>query len=382
MTGASFSLVMPFMALYVEELGAPKGQIEFLAGLAVAISALASALVSPLWGKLADRYGRKPMMVRASFAMTFTMGGLAFIPNVYWLLFLRLMNGLFAGYVPNATALIASQAPKDKSGYALGTLATGLTAGNLIGPLLGGSLAEWLGMRNVFLFVGFLLLICNIMTVFMVKEDFEPVERKDVMPTREVFARVKDRQILLGLFVTSMIIYISAQSVSPILALYIRHLGETENLMFISGLIVSSMGFSSMLSSSRLGKIGDRIGNHRLLLLALFYSFSMYFLCGLAQTPLQLGVLRFLYGFGTGALMPSVNSLLTKISPKEGLSRIFSYNQMFSYLGQVVGPFVGSAVATGLGYRWVFFVTSAIVFSNFVWSFLNFRRFIKVRDIV
>lgn len=85
-TGASFSLVMPFMALYVEELGAPKALVEWYAGLAVAITALASAIFAPLWGKLADRYGRKPMMLRASFVMTFTMGGLAVIPNVFWLL--------------------------------------------------------------------------------------------------------------------------------------------------------------------------------------------------------------------------------------------------------------------------------------------------------
>lgn len=381
-TGASFSLVMPFMALYVEELGAPKNRVEWYAGLAVSLSALASALVAPVWGRLADRYGRKPMMIRASLVMTFTMGGLAFVPNVFWLLLLRVLNGLFSGYVPNSTALIASQAPRQHSGYALGTLATGVTAGSLIGPLLGGFLADLLGIRQVFLLVGFILLICNLMTVFFVKEDFQPMEKSDVMPTRQVLKKVKDRQVLLGLFVTSMIIQISAQSVAPILSLYIRHLGQRENLMFVSGLIVSAMGFSSMMSSSTLGKIGDKLGNHRLLLLALFYSFSMYILCALSQSPLQLGIVRFLYGFGTGALMPSINSLLTKITPREGISRIFSYNQMFSNIGQVLGPFIGSAVATSLGYRSVFYVTSLIVFTNFVWSFTNFRKYLNVKEIV
>lgn len=381
-TGVSFSLVMPFMALYVEELGAPKNRVEWYAGLAVSLSALASALVAPVWGRLADRYGRKPMMIRASLVMTFTMGGLAFVPNVFWLLLLRVLNGLFSGYVPNSTALIASQAPRQHSGYALGTLATGVTAGSLIGPLLGGFLADLLGIRQVFLLVGFILLICNLMTVFFVKEDFQPMEKSDVMPTRQVLKKVKDRQVLLGLFVTSMIIQISAQSVAPILSLYIRHLGQRENLMFVSGLIVSAMGFSSMMSSSTLGKIGDKLGNHRLLLLALFYSFSMYILCALSQSPLQLGIVRFLYGFGTGALMPSINSLLTKITPREGISRIFSYNQMFSNIGQVLGPFIGSAVATSLGYRSVFYVTSLIVFTNFVWSFTNFRKYLNVKEIV
>ncbi|CAM4157034.1 multidrug efflux MFS transporter [Streptococcus penaeicida] len=381
-TGASFSLVMPFMPLFVENLGVAKDQVEWYAGLAVAISALASAVFAPIWGRLADRYGRKPMMVRAALMMTFTMGGLAFIPNVHWLIILRLLNGVFAGYVPNSTAMIASQVPRDKTGYALGTLGTGVTAGMLIGPLIGGILAEIFGIRMVFLLVGLILMICTVMTVFFVKEDFQPITKAQVVPTRLVLKRVKSRKIMVSLFVTSMIIQISAQSVAPILTLYIRHLGQTENLMFVSGLIVSAMGVSSLLSSSTLGKLGDKIGNHRMLLMALFYSFIMYFFTALATTSLQLGLLRFAYGFGVGALMPSINSLLTRITPREGISRIFSFNQMFMNIGQVIGPFIGSNVAILLGYRSVFFVTSAIVLVNLVWCFINFRKYIKVKDIV
>ena len=371
-TGASFSIVMPFMALYVEELGVKGAMVEWYAGLSVALSALASALVSPVWGRLADRYGRKPMMIRASMVMTFTMGGLAFVPNVFWMLFLRILNGLFAGYVPNATALIASQAPQQRSGYALGTLSTGLTAGVLIGPLLGGALSEAFGMRGTFLLVGLILFICCLLTIFGLREDFQPIEKGEMMSLSQVFAKIPSKSLLIGLFVTSMIIQISAQSIAPILALYIRYLGQSDNILFYSGLIVSAMGFSSLLSTPYLGRLGDRIGNHR---------FLLYFLCGFAGSALQLGLLRFAYGFGVGALMPSVNSLLTKMTPKEGISRIFSFNQSFSYIGQVLGPFVGSAVATGLGYRWVFFVTAAIVFGNFVWSLIIFRKSLGVKNI-
>ncbi|WP_303952653.1 multidrug efflux MFS transporter [Streptococcus vestibularis] len=380
-TGASFSIVMPFMALYIEELGIKGDMVEWYAGLSVAIPALASALVSPIWGRLADRYGRKPMMIRASMVMTFTMGGLALVPNVFWLLFLRTLNGLFAGYVPNATALIASQVPQNRSGYALGTLSTGLTAGVLIGPLLGGTLSEAFGMRGTFLLVGLILFICCLLTIFGLREDFQPVEKGEMMTLSQVFAKIPSKSMLIGLFVTSMIIQISAQSIAPMLALYIRYLGQRDNILFYSGLIVSAMGFSSLLSTPFLGKLGDRIGNHRLLLMGLFYSFLLYFLCGFAGSALQLGILRFAYGFGVGALMPSVNSLLTKMTPKEGISRIFSFNQSFSYIGQVLGPFVGSAVATGLGYRWVFFVTAMIVFGNFVWSLIIFRKLLGVKNI-
>ena len=380
-TGASFSIVMPFMALYIEELGVKGDMVEWYTGLSVAISALASALVSPIWGRLADRYGRKPMMIRASMVMTFTMGGLALVPNVFWLLFLRTLNGLFAGYVPNATALIASQVPQNRSGYALGTLSTGLTAGVLIGPLLGGTLSEAFGMRGTFLLVGLILFICCLLTVFGLRENFQPIEKGEMMTLSQVFAKIPSKSMLIGLFVTSMIIQISAQSLAPMLALYIRYLGQRDNILFYSGLIVSAMGFSSLLSTPFLGKLGDRIGNHRLLLMGLFYSFLLYFLCGFAGSALQLGILRFAYGFGVGALMPSVNSLLTKMTPKEGISRIFSFNQSFSYIGQVLGPFVGSAVATGLGYRWVFLVTAMIVFGNFVWSLIIFRKTLGVKNI-
>lgn len=154
LTGTSFTLVMPFISVFVEELGVGPGQVEYYAGLAVSVNALAAALMAPIWGSLADRYGRKPMMVRAAFAMIFTMGGMAFVPNVFWLLTLRVLNGVFTGYIPNATALIASQVPKDKTGYALGTLSTGAVAGNLIGPTLGGILAEMFGVHMVFLLVG------------------------------------------------------------------------------------------------------------------------------------------------------------------------------------------------------------------------------------
>ncbi|HEM3194966.1 multidrug efflux MFS transporter [Streptococcus suis] len=381
LTGTSFTLVMPFISVFVEELGVGPGQVEYYAGLAVSVNALAAALMAPIWGSLADRYGRKPMMVRAAFAMIFTMGGMAFVPNVFWLLALRVLNGVFTGYIPNATALIASQVPKDKTGYALGTLSTGAVAGNLIGPTLGGILAEMFGVHLVFLLVGLLYAIVVLLTVFYIREDFVPVKKGEEMSVKEVFEQVKDRQMLVGLFVTSMIIIAAAQAVVPILTLYVRHLGQTDNLLFVAGFIISLPGMASLVTSGYLGKIGDRIGNHRLLLIALTYSLLINVFCVFAENPFQLGLLRFMYGFGTGALLPSVNSLLTKLTPKEGISRIFSYNQLFNNLGSVVGPMMGSAVAAHMGYDWVFYLSSGLVLFNLIWSLINFRNYLKVRDV-
>lgn len=381
-TGASFSLVMPFIPLYIEELGAPASQVPLLSGLAISITALAAAIVAPIWGNLADRKGRRLMMIRAAAGMTVTMGALAFVPNVYWLLVMRFFTGVLSGYIPNATALIAYQAPREKSGWAIGTLATGAIAGNLIGPLMGGILAELLGMKNVFIITGMILFITLLLTIFLVKETFEPVEKKDLMSTKEILGQSTRRSVLFGLFFTSLILQLGMTSISPILTLYIRELStDTGNVLFLSGLIVSVAGVSAVISSPYLGRLGDRIGNHKILLLGLVFSFCCFIPMGLVTAPWQLGVLRFLLGFSTGALMPSVNTLISKITPPEGVSRIFGYNQMFNNFGQVLGPLVGSAVAQTYSYSAVFFVTAGFVLLNIFLSLFNFRHDLKHQDI-
>ena len=374
-TGASFSLVMPFIPIYIEQLHTPKSQVELYAGLAISVTALAAALVAPIWGNLADRKGRRLMMIRAAAGMTFSMGALAFVPDVYWLLFMRFLTGVLSGYVPNATALIASQAPREKSGWALGTLATGAIAGTMIGPSLGGILAEIFGIRNVFLITGTVLLITLILTVTMVKEDFKPVHKQEMLSLKELLAKMHNVQLLFGLFVTSLIIQVGITSISPILTLFIRQLnGNQGNVLFVSGLIVSIAGVSAMISSPALGKLGDKIGNHKILLGGLIFSLACILPMAFVHSTLQLGILRFLLGFSTGALMPSVNTLISKITPPEGVSRIYSYNQMFSNFGQVVGPMIGSTVAQGFGYRSVFSVTSICIFCNLCLSLFNFRK--------
>ncbi|RHH68195.1 MULTISPECIES: multidrug efflux MFS transporter [Vagococcus] len=382
-TGASYSLVMPFISIYIEQLGAPSDKVEFYAGLSISLTALSAAIVAPLWGSLADRKGRKIMMIRAAAGMTITMGSLAFVPNVFWLLFMRFCNGLLSGYVPNATAMIASQAPKDKNGMALGTLATGAVAGSLIGPSLGGLLAETVGIKNVFLVTGSILFVTTMLTIFFIHEDFEPVERKDMVSTKEVFQSVKQPKVLIGLFITTAIIQIGMTSISPILTLYVRELGgQTSNILFVSGLIVSVAGVSEFFAAPFLGKLGDRIGSHYVLIGGLVLSFLFILPMSMVQSPFQLGVCRFLLGFSTGALMPSVNTLISKITPMNGVGRVFSFNQMFTSLGQVAGPMVGSLVANGFGYRAVFVATSLLILMNITISFFNFKNQLSIKELI
>lgn len=374
-TGASFSLVLPFLPVYVEQLGTPASQVDIFAGLAISVNALGAAIFSPLWGNLADRKGRKLMMVRAAAGMTLTMGSLAFVPNAYWLLAMRFMTGVLAGYIPNATAMIVSQVPKEKSGWALGTLSTGALAGNLIGPSIGGLFAQAFGLENVFLITGSILFICMLLTIFLVQENFQPVKKGDMMSMREIAHKIDHMPILIGLFITTLILQLGITSISPILTLYIRELNSHGgNTLLISGFIVSVSGISAIASSPTLGKIGDRIGNHKILLFGLILSFLCTVPMAFVQTPFQLGVLRFFLGFSTGALMPSINTLIGKMTPKEGVSRIYSYNQMFNNFGQVVGPMLGSGVANTISYSAVFIATSLCILGNIFLSLFNFRK--------
>lgn len=374
LTGVSFSLVMPFIPVYITELGAKSSQADLFAGLSISATALASAIFAPIWGSLADKKGRKLMMIRAALGMTFTMGSLAFVTNVYQLIFFRFLNGMLSGYIPNATAMIASQVPKEKNGWALGTLATGSVAGSLIGPIIGGFMADAFGIKNVFKITGTLLLISTILTIFFVKEDFQPVKKEDRKSIKQIVNKMEFSSILLGLFVTTLVLQIGMTSITPIETKFIQTLEtNTTNILFVSGLVLSVSGLSAFFASPRLGRLGDRYGNQNLLIGGLIGLMCCILPMSIVQTPFQLGFLRFLLGFSTGALMPSINSILSKITPKEGVSRIFGINQMFQNSGQVLGPIVGSTIASHSGYRWVFVGTSVIIFINILLCLRNFK---------
>lgn len=171
------------------------------------------------------------------------------------------LAGAVGGFIPNANALIATQIPRQKSGWALGTLSTGAVSGALLGPLAGGFLADHWGLRTVFFLTASVLLVCFILTLFFIREQFVPVAKKEMLNARDVFSSLKSPKLVLSLFVTTMIIQVATGSIAPILTLYVRDLaGDVGNIAFISGMIASVPGVAALISAPRLGKLGDRIG--------------------------------------------------------------------------------------------------------------------------
>ncbi|WP_114195593.1 multidrug efflux MFS transporter MdtG [Edaphovirga cremea] len=376
LTGAAFSLVMPFLPLYVEVLGITgHEELNMWSGLVFSITFLFSAIASPFWGGLADRKGRKLMLLRSALGMAIVMVLMGMAQNIWQFLGLRAVLGLLGGFVPNANALIATQIPRNKSGWALGTLSTGAVSGALIGPLIGGVLADLYGLRPVFFITATVLFLCFLLTLFFIKEQFVPVKKKDMLNGRQVFASLKNPKLVLCLFVTTMIIQVATGSIAPILTLYVRELaGTTHNLAFISGMIASVPGVAALMSAPRLGKLGDRIGPERILIAMMALSILVLIPMAFVQSPFQLGVLRFMLGACDGALLPAVQTLLIYNCTNQVAGRIFSYNQSFRDVGNVTGPLLGAAVSANFGFRAVFGVTACVVLFNAIYSWWCLQR--------
>ncbi|KOQ96104.1 multidrug efflux MFS transporter MdtG [Pluralibacter gergoviae] len=376
LTGAGFSLVMPFLPLYVEQLGVTgHGALNMWSGLVFSITFLFSAIASPFWGGLADRKGRKIMLLRSALGMSIVMVLMGVAQNIWQFLILRALLGLLGGYVPNANALLATQIPRHKSGWALGTLSTGTVSGALLGPLAGGWLADQYGLRPVFLITASVLFLCFLLTLFFIREQFVPVNKKEMLRARSVFASLKSPRLVLSLFVTTLIIQVATGSIAPILTLYVRELaGNVSNIAFISGMIASVPGVAALLSAPRLGKLGDRIGPEKILIASLVVSVLLLVPMAFVQAPWQLGGLRFLLGAADGALLPAVQTLLIYNASNQVAGRIFSYNQSFRDIGNVTGPLIGAAVSASYGFRSVFFVTAGVVLFNAIYTGISMRR--------
>lgn len=376
-TGLAISQILPFLPLYVSQLGVSSHEaLSMWSGLTFSVTFLVSAIVSPMWGSLADRKGRKLMLLRASLGMAIAILLQAFATNVWQLFFLRAVMGLTSGYIPNAMALVASQVPRERSGWALSTLSTAQISGVIGGPLLGGFLADHVGLRAVFIITAILLVISFLVTLFLIKEGGRPViSKSERLSGKAVFASLPYPGLVISLFVTTMVIQLCNGSVGPILALFIKSMEpDSNNIAFLSGMIAAVPGVSALISAPRLGKLGDRIGTARILMATLIFAVALFFAMSFVTSPLQLGVLRFLLGFADGAMLPAVQTLLVKYSSDQVTGRIFGYNQSFMYLGNVAGPLIGASVSAMAGFRWVFAATAIVVLINIIQLAIALRR--------
>jgi DHA1 family multidrug resistance protein-like MFS transporter len=375
--GIAFSEIMPFLSLYINTLGNfSHQQLNFWSGIVYSGTFIVSAVVSPWWGKLADKKGRKPMILRAGIGMSVVIACMGLVQNVWQLLLLRMLQGVFAGFISNSNALVATETPKTNSGQALGTIASATTAGTLLGPLVGGALTSIFSYRITFMITGGLLLLCSILVLFFIHEDdFKPVTAKKLDKASGVIKSLRSPHLIFGLLLTTLIIQAANNSINPIVSLYVRQLLNGHgNVVFISGVIAALPGIATFLVASRFGALGDKIGTHKIIVAGFIAASIFFFLTAFVRNTVELGILRFLVGFSDACLFPQVQTMLTKNSPAAVTGRIFSWNQSAMYIGNIVGPLLGSFVSGMFNYSMVFIVTTVIVLINLLLFRINVIR--------
>ncbi|MFW2503685.1 multidrug efflux MFS transporter [Clostridium diolis] len=366
------SQIAPVLPIYIQHLGVQDtASITKISGIAFGITYVVSAIFSPIWGSAADKYGRKPMILRASLGMAITIGCMGFAPNVYVLIGLRLLQGVITGYSTACTALIATQTDKENAGYALGTLSTANIAGSLIGPTIGGFIDEAFGLQSVFFITAALLLISFITTVLFVKESFTR-EDKDVLSIKEVWKAIPEKNLTITMFVTFFVLAVALYSVEPIVTVYVKQLSNnSSHIVLLAGLTFSASGLANIIAAPRLGKLSDKVGAHKIILACTIGAGIIFIPQAFVKDTWQLMGLRFLLGIASAGLNPSVNIVLKKITPASLTGRVFGFNMSAGYLGAFGGAVLGGQVAGNLGMKYVFFITSALLFINAVWVYFK-----------
>ena len=365
-TSVGMSQLAPMLPLYIQSLGVTdQGEVARWAGIIFAMNFVTLAIFSPIWGRLSDRYGRKIMCLRAVVWLAVINFGMGMAQHVYHLVILRLLQGALSGFLATAIPLVSSESPTHRAGWALGVFYTGQISGTLIGPLLGGWLAETVGYRNTYFVVaGFCLL--SSLAIMGIHETRRVADRSAVkVSNREAFRAVSRPSMLYGIFMTTFSLQFSLMCIEPILTVYIKSMvPESEHVALISGAVFSSAGFASALFSSRLGALSDRIGTQKVLFCSLLTACAVAIPQAFVTAPWQLGLLRFIHGIAVAGLMPSVNHLIKEAAPQEFLGRMYGFNQSFQFIGMSSGAIFGGFIAEHFGIPNLFFIAAAMLLAS------------------
>jgi MFS transporter, DHA1 family, multidrug resistance protein len=381
-TSVGMSQIAPVLPLYIKHLGVHStALIAQFSGIAFGVTYIISAIFSPIWGHAADKVGRKPMLLRASLGMAVVIGSMGFAHNVYQLIGLRLFQGAITGYGTACTTLIATQTDKEHAGEALGTLSTANIAGSLLGPIIGGYISEKLGFENVFFTTGALMLLAFITTALFVKESFAREDKKTIS-MKEIWNIVPEKSLTITMFVTFFVLTVALYSVEPIISVYITQLSHNvSHVALLAGLAFSASGLANIIAAPKLGKLSDKIGVHKVMLVALTVAGLIFIPQAFVKNPWQLMGLRFLLGLTMGGLIPSVNILIKKITPDSLTGRVFGFNMSAGYLGVFAGAVLGGQVAAYFGIRYVFFITGVLLLINAVWVYFKVYKKLNINEL-
>ncbi|MFT8949868.1 MAG: MFS transporter, partial [Liquorilactobacillus hordei] len=359
MAGMAFSEAIPFLSLYIAQLGNfTEAQVGLYTGLSYAASYIVVIIVSPFWGKIADKYGRKPMLIRTSFGMAIVISLIGCATSVWQIIILRMFQGFFDGYSPSAIALISAETPQKQKTRIIATLSTGYILGGLLGPIFGGLLGTIFSYRIIFLLTGFILLCVGIISLLGIKEDFiKQVKQKH--QKKESLLSIMTFNIILLLSVT-MLLQLIESLITPFISLVIsKMISDQSYLSLAAGIISALPGLATALSATPLSNLSTRHGEIKVMLIADAILLTLYLFLGLTNSLLIFGILRLLGGFCSGALFPMTQVLLSKSTDK--ISTIFSLGLSAQSIGSLFGSVMGSTIIQFVPLKNLFLIAAVVL---------------------
>jgi MFS family permease len=365
-TIVGMTLILPILPLYVRDLGADdQASVTLWSGIAYAATFFTAALAAPLWGHLGDRFGRKSMLIRASLGMAIAMSLIGMAQDITQLVLLRLLAGLLGGYASGSTILVAAQTPRDRTAWALGVLASAIMAGNIAGPIIGGTLAQTIGVQGAFLATGGLIFVAFLGTMIFLTESRT---ERPTTPARErssSWRQVPRKRSVLALLSLSALLMFATISVEPIITEHVRMLtGTTDNVAIYAAVVFALTALGTILSGPGLGKLADRVGHLQILTVSLAAATVLLTAQSFATDLVTFAALRFLTGVALGGITPTVVATIRRLVPDTSVGLVLGYNVSAQYIGQVTGPilagwlggiagtnsiFIGTAIVTALG---------------------------------
>lgn len=375
-TSFGVSQLAPILPLYFHDLGVKTPEAMSLwSGLATGATYLIVCLAAPFWGRVADKKGRKITLIRSSFGMALCNLLLAFQTTPEGVVLIRLVQGLVSGFYTATITLIASETPLERTGWALGLLASANLTGSLIGPLIGGYLADIIGIRNDFILVGILMSIAGVLATVFIHENYQPKANVEKLTLSKLKEKIPEFNSIVALCIASFIYAICIMSLQPVISIYIKGIvpSNTGNVAFIAGAVFSAMGIAQLISSSPLGKLVDKIGPRKVLMVSLLYVGILNIPQAYVSDVYQLAIIRFLQGFGLGGMLPALNTYLSSKTPREFTGQVFSYNQSSLFLGYFLGSIGGASLMAWLGFTTLFWASGGLFIVSALWIGLKLK---------
>jgi MFS transporter, DHA1 family, multidrug resistance protein len=375
----SFSFLTPIMPLFLPVLGVQdEAAIDMWAGILAGSTSFVAVFASPLWGRLADKHGRKMMLLRSSCAIAIFTALMGLSQNVWQCFAARGLMGVFAGFSSTAMALVASQVPEGRLGYSLGLLSTGQLVGSLVGPVIGGVLADLThSFRIPFYCTSAICLAALAMVWIGVQEEFvRPAIEKHKGSAWSSMRQLLRASGVLPLFFVLSMAQFSTRAVQPVVTLFVEQLtGPRPDIATLGGVAFSVTGLAGMVAVPLLGKRSDQIGYRRVLLICLLGATLTSLPQGFSFSYWDFTGERFAVGLFIGGILPAANALIGRMVARSQRGLVYGMSASATFLGNSLGPLTGGAIAASFGLRWVFFVTAGLLLTNLVWVYFNVREY-------